>query len=75
MLLVYGNSGRVRRPHDNRDFIKGYQNDNGVSQTLTSVNCNVHYIVSEHGRSGEVRKLCMSGRSSRFTVFDLMMVR
>lgn len=59
------------------DYFKGYQNlgENIKADILSSVDRNPHIFVSKEMKGGATEKLCISGRSSRFTVYKIVLVR
>ncbi|PXF47076.1 hypothetical protein BWQ96_03153 [Gracilariopsis chorda] len=60
-----------------RKYIKAYQNlgENRINDILSSVDHNPHYFVSEKLMQNETHTVCISGRSSRFTVYKLVFVK
>lgn len=58
-------------------YIKAYQNmgENRINNILSTIDHNPHYFVSEKLLRNETNSLCISGRSSRFTVYKLVLVK
>lgn len=58
-------------------YFKAYQNigRNRKADIISSVNHNPHIMVTSWVETGKFYELCIAGRSSKFTVYDLVMVK
>lgn len=59
------------------EFIKAYQNNGGnkMASEIYSVDHDPHTIIIPNVRAGEVVTYCMSGRSSKYEVYKLMVAK
>lgn len=59
-----------------RDYFKGYQNlgENLKADILSSVDRNPHIFVAQEMKEKAVQTICISGRSSQFTIYKIVLV-
>lgn len=57
-------------------FFKAYQNfgNNRIADIISSVNFDPHIFVTSPVKSNTIIELCVAGRSSKFRVYDLVMI-
>lgn len=75
-VAMYRVSTGVHR-YSSRDYIKGYQNQGKDIKTnvLSNVDRKPHYMVSNFMKKGEPYEVCISGRSSKFTIYKIVFVK
>lgn len=74
---VYYVRGGKRRGPVEQTYFKAYQNEGpgNVATMLYAVNHQPHFLVTGLLEGGRTYRLCMAGRSSRFVVYALALVR